>query len=323
VPRPSRRSAMNATHNPPLHRFAAATVAATLVLLLAGGLVTSHDAGLAVPDWPLSFGTLLPPMVGGILYEHGHRMIATFVGMLTIVLAVWLWRRDDRPAVRRLGWAALGLVILQGLFGGLTVLFFLPKPVSISHATMAQLFFATVVALALFTSRWWRAPQPRIAHRGGREIPRLALWLVAAVVVQLVLGAAFRHGALGVLPHIAGGAVVMTLALMASAAIRRKYADVRILRGLGRFLASAVGLQIALGIFAWLAVVRTASAPQPMPVMVWSTVIHLAVGAVILGASVILLLVSLRLFAPERVAAFVEPSAPAPRTELAPGRVAG
>lgn len=314
---------MTAKHNPALHRFAAATVAATLVLLLAGGLVTSNDAGLAVPDWPLSFGTLMPPMVGGILYEHGHRMIATFVGMLTIALAVWLWRSDQRPALRRLGWAALALVVVQGLFGGLTVLLLLPRAISISHATMAQLFFATVVAIAFMTGRWWHAPQPRLAHRGGREIPRLALWLVAAVVVQLVLGAAFRHKALGILPHIAGAAVVMLLASIASATLRRHYADVPILRGLGRFLASAVGVQIGLGLFAWLAVVRTASAPQPMPVMVWSTVAHLALGAVILGASVVLLLVALRLFAPERVAVFVERPAAAPAGGLAEGRAAG
>lgn len=308
---------MIARHNPALHRFAAATAAATVVLLVFGGLVTSNDAGLAVPDWPLSFGRLMPPMVGGIFYEHSHRMVATFIGLLTIVLAVWLQSREERPAIRRLGWAALALVVVQGIFGGLTVIFLLPKAISISHATMAQLFFSTVVALAFFTSRWWHAPQPRLEPRGGRAIPSLALWLVVAVLVQLLLGAAFRHRVLGILPHILGGAAVMTVASMLSAALRRKYADVPILRRLGRFLASAVGLQIALGVFALLALLRTADAPQPMPVAVWSTVIHLALGAIILGASVVVWLASLRLFHPERVARFVERPAPAAAGELA------
>lgn len=314
---------MNARHNPALHRFAAATAAATVVLLVFGGLVTSNDAGLAVPDWPLSFGRLMPPMVGGIFYEHSHRMVATFIGILTIVLAVWLHRRDERPAVRRMGWLALALVVVQGLFGGLTVLLLLPKAISISHATMAQLFFSTVVALAFFTSGWWHAGQPRIEHRGGRAIPSLALWLVVAVLVQLLLGAAFRHRVLGILPHIVGGAAVMTVASMLSATLRRKYADVPVLRGLGRFLASAVGFQIALGVFALFALLRTADAPQPMPVAVWSTVIHLALGAIILGASVVAWLASLRLFHPERVARFVERTSRAAPGELAGERAAG
>src|SRR6202166_872841 len=109
-----------------VHRFAVFTACCTFLLLIAGALVTSNDAGLSVPDWPLSYGSLTPPMVGGIFYEHGHRVIASFVGLLSIVLAVWLWRVEPRRWVRRLGWAALGAVVAQGLLSGLTVLFFLP-----------------------------------------------------------------------------------------------------------------------------------------------------------------------------------------------------
>ncbi len=109
-----------------LHRFAVFTAACTFLLLVAGALVTSNDAGLAVPDWPLSYGSVAPPMVGGIFYEHSHRVMATFVGILTIVLAVWLWRSEPRRWVRRLGLIALGAVIAQGVLGGLTVVFFLP-----------------------------------------------------------------------------------------------------------------------------------------------------------------------------------------------------
>src|SRR5271169_5826202 len=96
-----------------VHAFAVFTACCTFLLLIAGALVTSNDAGLSVPDWPLSYGSLMPPMIGGIFYEHGHRMIASFVGLLSIILAVWLWRVYSRnpPGERRLRWlgvAALG-----------------------------------------------------------------------------------------------------------------------------------------------------------------------------------------------------------------------
>src|SRR5687768_6562605 len=143
-----------------LHRYSLLLACATLFLVVAGASVTSNEAGLSVPDWPLSYGKVMPEMEGGIFYEHGHRMVATTVGFLTIILAVWLWRADPRPWMKRLGWAALGAVIVQGALGGMTVIFLLPKPVSISHACLAQLFFSTTVAIALFTSpQWQRGPE--------------------------------------------------------------------------------------------------------------------------------------------------------------------
>src|ERR1700681_4955525 len=102
-----------------VHRFAVFTAVCTFLLLVAGALVTSNDAGLSVPDWPLSYGSLTPPMVGGIFYEHGHRMIASFVGLLSIVLAVWLWRLESRSWLQWLGVAAVGAVVAQGILGGI------------------------------------------------------------------------------------------------------------------------------------------------------------------------------------------------------------
>ncbi|MGB7624781.1 MAG: COX15/CtaA family protein, partial [Terriglobia bacterium] len=139
-----------------LHRFLVFLSLATLVLIVAGALVTSNDAGLSVPDWPTSFGSFrMPPMVGGILYEHGHRMIAASVGLLTVVLTLWILWKERRTWMRRLGVVALLAVIVQGVFGGITVRFFLPPPVSTLHACLAQLFFALVVSLAVFTSPGW------------------------------------------------------------------------------------------------------------------------------------------------------------------------
>ncbi len=176
-----------------LHRFSVFTAGATLFLIFAGGLVTSTGSGLAVPDWPLSYGMIFPPMVGGIFYEHGHRMVATFVGFLTTVLAIWLWKQERRRWLRYLGIVALAAVVLQGVLGGLTVLYLLPTPISVTHACLAQTFFCLTVGIALFTSPgWWKSPPP-LAERGGVRLKRLAAMTTAVIYVQLILGALMRH----------------------------------------------------------------------------------------------------------------------------------
>src|SRR5260370_18661763 len=144
---------MTQPYNPALHRFALFVASCTLLLLVAGALVTSNDAALSVPDWPLSYGTITPPMVGGIVYEHSHRVIAATIGFLTILLAVWLWLKEERPAVRWLGVTALGTVIPQGVLGGMTVLFNLHYGFPVEHACLAHLFFSATIALALFNTR--------------------------------------------------------------------------------------------------------------------------------------------------------------------------
>src|SRR5258707_2563686 len=189
-------------HNVWLHRYALLVAVCTLFLVVAGGLVTSNDAGLSVPDWPLSYGKLMPPMEGGIFFEHGHRMVATTVGMLTIILAGWLWRSEQRRWMRRLGFIALAAVIAQGLLGGATVIFMLPKPVSISHACLAQLFFSTTVLIALFTSAEWRRELPMAEDSGAPALHALATAVPLCVLAQLALGAAARHRALSVLLHV-------------------------------------------------------------------------------------------------------------------------
>ena len=181
-----------------LHRYAKLVVCSTVLLIAAGGMVTSTGSGLAVPDWPNTYGWFmftfpLDRMVGGVFYEHGHRLIASTVGFLTIILAVWTWRVDPRPWVRRLGFAALGAVILQGLLGGLTVLLLLPAPVSIGHAGLAQLFFCSTVALALFTSPGWQSS----AAADDRRLRSLAFTTTVLIYVQILLGATMRHNAAG------------------------------------------------------------------------------------------------------------------------------
>jgi len=172
-----------------LHRFAVATAVATLFLIVAGGLVTSTESGLSVPDWPLSYGRLMPPMVGGVFYEHGHRMVATAVGILTVILAVWLFRREPRAWVRRLGYAALAAVVAQGVLGGLTVLFLLPTAVSVAHACLAQTFFCLIVTIAVVTSPAWR----EAADARRDPAVRMGAATLAAIFLQLLVGAVMRH----------------------------------------------------------------------------------------------------------------------------------
>src|SRR5882762_5258748 len=160
-----------------LHRFSKLVVASTVLLILAGSLVTSHDAGLSVPGLPTSYGwnmfTFPPSMwVANILYEHGHRLIASGVGFLAIIMAVWLWLAEPRRWLRWFGVAALGSVVAQGVLGGLTVLFFLPAAISTAHAGLAEIFFCMTVAIAIFTSPGWISGyanvegDPSVAPRG-------------------------------------------------------------------------------------------------------------------------------------------------------------
>lgn len=289
---------MTPSFQPGVHRFAVFTAACTLLLLVAGALVTSNDAGLAVPDWPLSYGTLAPPMVGGILYEHGHRMVAAFVGMLAIVLAVWLWRRDPRRWVRWLGLAALGAVIAQGVLGGLTVIFLLPPAISVAHASLAQLFFCATVSIALFTSRWWHSEWPRIERSPAAPVPILAITAGAAIFVQLVLGAAFRHRGIGILPHLAGAGLVAMLAYHTLSVVRRSYAKVVGLRRPAAILASLVTLQLVLGAVALWARIEARTYPQPMPLLVGISVAHVVLGAMTFAAAVVLGICALRILKP-------------------------
>jgi cytochrome c oxidase assembly protein subunit 15 len=269
-----------------------------LLLLIAGALVTSNNAGLSVPDWPLSYGSFFPPMVGGIFYEHGHRVIATAIGILTIILAVLISRHESRRWVRRLGWTALALIIVQGLFGGLTVKLLLPPPISTIHATLAQLFFVTIVSLTLFTSPWWARDHAQLDDAGSPEIRVLALWTSIAIFVQLILGAGFRHGAWGIIPHLVGAGVVLFLVIWTGRTVRKRFGAVRDLRRWGILLQAFMGTQILLGIAAYWAIAKSADSVQPANLYVALTVAHVLVGALTLGAALVLTLCLYRLVRP-------------------------
>ncbi len=188
-----------------LYLFALLVATSTAVLIFAGGLVTSTGSGLSVPDWPTTYGWFmftfpLDKMVGGIRYEHTHRLIASTVGFLIVILAVWLWRAEPRAWVRRMGYVALAAVVTQGILGGITVLWYLPDLVSIAHAGLAQLVFCLTISIALVLSPGWksayepsRAVKARAAYNGDPVLQRIALATTILIYVQILAGATMRH----------------------------------------------------------------------------------------------------------------------------------
>ena len=187
--------------------FAALVAASTAALIFAGGLVTSTGSGLAVPDWPNTYGWFmwtfpLSKMVGGIFYEHLHRLVASTVGFLIVVLAIWLYKAEPRLWVRCLGYLALAAVITQGILGGITVLWYLPDAISIAHASLAQIVFCLTTTIALVTSRGWQrgytgSRLPAADSRSDVTLERIAILTTIAIYVQIVIGATMRHTGAG------------------------------------------------------------------------------------------------------------------------------
>jgi cytochrome c oxidase assembly protein subunit 15 len=266
--------------------------ACTLLLIVLGALVTSNDAGLSVPDWPTSFGSLykMPPMVGGVKYEHGHRMFAEFVGLLIIAMAVWTQRVEQRKWMKILGWIALAAVVGQGVLGGLTVLFYLPWAISTAHATLAQTIFCVVIAMALFTSKSWLQDSEPIAEQGLTPgTPALTAITAGCVWVQLILGAAFRHSGMKLLPHLVGACIVTAMLCWTVVRVLSRYGNVVELRKPAQTVLALLMIQLGLGFFAYLTRLQWGKdAVQPMAEMVISTVSHVAGGALVLATSVIL-----------------------------------
>jgi cytochrome c oxidase assembly protein subunit 15 len=283
-----------------------ATAFATLLLIVAGGLVTSTESGLSVPDWPTTYGENpftfpLSKWVGGIRFEHSHRLIASAVGLLTVVLAVWLQRKEPRRWVRALGWAAVAAVVAQGVLGGLTVLFLLPTPISVAHACLAQIFFCLTVGLAVVTAPRWRDGSPAASLR----VTRLAGAAAAVVFLQLLVGSVMRHTKAGlaipdfplalgrVVPPLDSFPVAIAFAhrvlalvvfgFVCAAAAAAVASGRNGLRRTGWILLLLVVGQISLG--AWTVLSGKAVAV---------TTAHVATGAAILGVSIALCLSSLR-----------------------------
>ena len=289
---------MTARYQPGLHRFAVFVFAWTILLFIAGALVTSNDAALSVTDWPTSHGRLVPhldQLQGGDRFEFSHRAIAGGLGILLIFEAVWIWLKEDRRWLRWFALAAVGGVVAQAILGGQVVIRLLHYWLPVLHACFAQIMFAAILGMAVFTSKWWTGARPMLEDKGSPSIHTLVIANAVVTYLQVFLGAGFRHRDMPIWPHMAGAGVVLGVMISTAAALRRRF-DKSPELSFGRILLhSMVGIQILLGGAAYWSRLATQDAPQPMPVMVTLTVIHTVFGALVFASAVLVVLMCYRL----------------------------
>ena len=259
----------------PLHYFAVFLAFATFLLVIAGGLVTSTGSALAVPDWPLAFGKFFPPMVGGVLYEHGHRMIAAAVGFLTLVLSACFWRAGAPRVVKILSLWAIAAVCAQGLLGGLTVLLRLPLVISVAHACLGQTFFCIMVCLAILSGRE-AFRDDVVVYEDTPKLQRLAVMTTGFIYLQLIAGAIYRHSGKLFHLHLLGAFLVAVHVILLTRRVLMEPGFGSEIRTPALMLINLVGIQVVLGWFSW-----------RMPEVAVTTT-HVALGALILATAVIL-----------------------------------
>jgi cytochrome c oxidase assembly protein subunit 15 len=285
-----------------LHRLALLTAAATLPLLFIGGLVTSKGAGLAVPDWPTTFGynMFLYPwskMVGGILYEHTHRLVASAVGLLTVLLALFIWFGEKRRWLRWLGIVTLVFVILQGVIGGLRVVL-LEETLAILHACFAQAFFALVAGMALFTSRGWKEESGKIQLADAGRIQRLSLLTTGMIYLQGVFGAVLRYTGDALELHLVFAALVVFHVFFLAARILKSHSRLSLLVWPAVLLFGLLLLQLALGLGSYAGKFTSLGSQLPLAAIVFLRTSHVVTGALMLVTSLVLTLRSYRMLQP-------------------------
>jgi cytochrome c oxidase assembly protein subunit 15 len=289
---------MTPTYNASVHRFAVFTVCWTILLFVAGALVTSKDAALSVTDWPKSHGAWVPPLSslqGGDFFEFSHRFVAGGLGIFTLVLAVLLAVKERRVWLRWLGAIAVLGVAVQAVLGGQVVIRLLHYWLPVIHACFAQIVFAAVLGIAVFTSKWWVTERPQLEDKGSPSIHSVAIVNAAVIYLQVILGAGFRHKDIPIWPHAAGALAVLGTVTWTAVALRKRFGASCEL-GVARILLHSIfGTQFLLGLLALWSRLTTPDAPQPMPVMVWLTVTHTVVGAILFAFSVLVVLMCYRL----------------------------
>jgi cytochrome c oxidase assembly protein subunit 15 len=292
-----------------LHRFAMLAVGATFCLIFVGGLVTSTGSALAVPDWPLAFGKLIPAWQGGIRFEFGHRVVAGFVVILTLILMSWALMVEKRRWVRNTALAAFGLIIVQAVLGGITVLFELPLAIAVTHAATAQAFFCVMVSIAIFTNPRWEQTAHRDEGEGRPALAALAGITTAVIYTQILIGALMRHLGAGLaipdfplafgqlvppywnefivvnFAHRMGAIVVSAMIIWTVLRVLRSHRDESQLRRPALGLIVLLAIQISLGALTiW-------SGRAVLP-----TTAHVAIGAAVLATSLTLTIRSYHLY---------------------------
>jgi len=264
---------------------------ATFILLIAGALVTSNDAGLSIPDWPTSFHTFkVPNLTGGIRYEWSHRAVAGSIICLTVSIAIWTWIADKRRWMKWLGVAALSTILAQAILGGLTVLLLQPPWVSSAHAAVGQTFFCIAVCIAIFTSRKWIEEEPRVELDIRRpSLSALVGFSIFMLYLQLILGAMFRHHGMSWWPHVLNAVLVSVVLAWTCIRALSQYPKIDVIRRSAVTMLSLLIAQLCLGFTAFITRVAWGhDAVQPELPMVVSTVAHVAVGALLLATSIVL-----------------------------------
>jgi len=301
---------MTSNYNPAVHRFSVFVVCWTVLLFVAGALVTSKDAALSVTDWPKSHGTWVPPLAalqGGDLFEFSHRVVAGGLGILTLALAVLLWIKEKRSWLRWLGLIAVLGVAVQAILGGQVVIRLLHYWLPVVHACFAQIVFGAVLAIAVFTSKWWVSERRRLEDKGTPSIHSVAILNAAVIYIQVILGAGFRHKEIPIWPHMAGALLVLAMVIWTAVALRKRFPQSREFSRARILLHAIFGTQFLLGLGAYWSRLTTVDAPQPMPVMVTLTVIHTVVGAILFAFSVLVVLMCYRLIPRGREVAATAP----------------
>ena len=286
----------NATnYSPWLHRLARLTAGATFLLIVIGGIVTSTDSGLAVPDWPTTFGYNmflypLSEMVGGILYEHSHRLMGSLVGILTVSLFIFLLVKDSRKWLKWIGLAALIAVIVQGVLGGLRVTQ-INLSLAIVHACLAQAFFALLCGIAWFTSRDWWQDRRETLISAAQKLRRLSLITTGLIYMQLIFGAVLRHTGSRLDAHLLFAFLVaLHIFLLARRILGTNDEAQRIAPSMALLLLGLLAVQLMLGTGAFFAKLTAFGETFAAALTVAITSAHVAVGALMLVSSFVLTL---------------------------------
>jgi cytochrome c oxidase assembly protein subunit 15 len=288
---------MTTPYNPGVHRFANFVVAWTVLLFVAGALVTSNNAALSVPDWPKSFGTWFPSLrqlAGGAFFEHSHRVIAGGLGIFVLALAVLIWVKDNRRWLRWFGVIAVLGVAVQAVLGGEVVRQLLQYWLPVIHAVFAQIVFAAVLGIAVFTSSWWVSERPQLVDTGTPSIRSLAILNAAVIFLQVVLGAGFRHSEIPVWPHMAGALVVLGTVMWTAVALRKRFGTSPELSRVRGLLHAIFGVQFLLGFGAYWARLESIKV-GPTSATVLLTVTHTVIGALLFAFSILIVLLCFRL----------------------------
>lgn len=288
---PNLRSSLTTPYNHAHHYYALFTAFATFLVIVAGALVTSNDAGLAIPDWPTSFHALhMAPVFGGVTYQLTHRMIASVTILLTLGIVIFTLAIDHRGWMKKLAIAAFCTVLVQAVLGGVTVLNFLPPAVSTAHSVVGQTFFCIAVTIALLTGRKYTGETQRTAiDRRKPSLIALTLLSVLVLYVQMILGGMFRHKGMSWEAHVFNAVTVCIVLTWTSVRVLSCYSQVESLRRPAIIMLGLLMTQLCLGFLSFVTkIVWGQTAVQPQSMMVWSTVAHVAIGALLLATAVVL-----------------------------------